>query len=290
MNDSESTACPDLPRMPHPNCRHFASARLSHTARPYPCSLLVGICLASALVVGNPDATAAQEASDSPTSTLGLVPPPGAVVLFDGSNFDAWKPFSFVEINPKDNQKEIQWKLVDGKAMQIAFEFEGKRRKQFLCTRERFGDYRLHLEFLLPEEGSGNSGIFFGPLYELQILNSADKKSPGLGDCGAIYQIRAPDVNAALEPGKWQTVDLEYQAARFNAAGHRIEKDAARVTVRLNGVLIHDDFKLSLRRNKYAAFPEEPLSPIVLQEHGSALKFRNIWLVNKTTGKKKKSQ
>lgn len=64
------------------------------------------------------------------------------------------------------------------------------------------------------------------------------------------------------------------------------EKGAARVTVRLNGKLIHDDFKLSLRRNKYAAFPEEPTSPIVLQEHGSPVKFRNIWVVERAKKKK----
>ncbi len=63
--------------------------------------------------------------------------------------------------------------------MEIAFEFDGKRRKQFLCTKQRFGDYRLHLEFQLPEEGSGNSGVFFGPRYELQILNSVDKENSG---------------------------------------------------------------------------------------------------------------
>jgi hypothetical protein len=221
-------------------------------------------------------------AEDSSMSTLGLAPPAEAVVLFGGSNFDAWKPFSWQWINPNDDQKQVQWKLVDGDAMLIAFEFEGKRRKQFLCTKEKFGDYRLHLEFQLPEEGSGNSGIFFGPLYELQILNSAGKESPGLGDCGAIYQIRVPDVNAALGPSVWQTVDLEYQAAQIGANGFMTEKGAARVTVRLNGELIHDNFRLSLRRNKYAAYPEEPLSPIVLQEHGSKVKFRNIWLVEKT--------
>ena len=222
-------------------------------------------------------------AEDSQASTLGLAPPDGAVVLFDGTNFDAWKPFSWQWINPKDDQKEVQWKLVDDKAMQIAFEFEGQRQKQFLCTREKFGDYRLHLEFQLPEDGGkGNSGVFFGPLYELQILDSAGKKSAGMGDCGAIYQIRVPDVNASLPPGEWQTVDLEYQAASIGANGFMTEKGAARVTVRLNSKLIHDDFKLSLRRNKYAAYPEEPLSPIVLQQHGSALKFRNIWLVERT--------
>ena len=222
-------------------------------------------------------------AEDLSTPTLGLAPPDGAVVLFDGSNFDAWKPFSWQWINPKDDQREIQWEIVDDEVMQIAFEFEGKKRKQFLCTREQFGDYRLHLEFQLPEDGGkGNSGLFFGPLYELQILDSAAKESIGMGDCGAIYQLRVPDVNAALKPGVWQTVDLEFQAAKFGANGFMTEKGAARVTVHLNGKLIHDDFRLSIRRNKYAAFPEQPTSPIVLQEHGSPVKFRNIWVLERT--------
>ena len=229
---------------------------------------------------------AAQQTADSRKSTLGLAPPQGAVVLFDGSNFGAWKPFSWQWINPKDNQRQVQWKLVDGNAMQIAFEFNGKRRKQFLCTKAKFGDYRLHLEFQLPEDGGkGNSGIFFGPLYELQILDSSKKEEAGLGDCGAIYQIRAPDVNACLGPGEWQTVDLEYQAAKIGRNGFMTEKGAARVTVRLNGKLIHDNVRLSVRRNKYAAFPEEPTSPIVLQEHGSPVKFRNIWLIEKAPNK-----
>lgn len=232
------------------------------------------------LLIAVSPVSAQEKESDSSTSTLGLAPPTGAVVLFDGSNFDAWKPFSFGVINPKNDQKQVQWKIVDGDAMQIAFEFEGRRRKQFICTKRRFGDYRLHLEFQLPEDGGkGNSGLFFGPLYELQILDSGKKEQAGLGDCGAIYQIREPDENAALGPGEWQTVDLEYQAARFGAHGSMTEKNAARVSVWLNGKLIHDNFKLALRRNKYAAFPEEPLSPIVLQEHGSPVEFRNIWLV-----------
>lgn len=220
-------------------------------------------------------------ADDAAKSTLKHAPPDDAVVLFDGSNVDAWKPFSWQWMNPNDDQKEVQWKIVNGDAMEIAFEFEGKRRKQFLCTKQTFGSYRLHLEFQLPNEGSGNSGVFFGPLYELQILDSADKENPGMGDCGAIYQIRAPDVNAALGPGIWQTIDLEYQAAEIGKNGFMTEHGAARVTVRLNGQLVHDDFRLSLRRNKYAAFPEQPTSPIVLQEHGSKVKFRNIWVVEK---------
>ena len=68
------------------------------------------------------------------------------------------------------------------------------------------------------------------------------------------------------------------------------EKNVARVTIRLNGTLIHENFKLGLRRNKYATFKEEPLSPIVLQEHGSPVKFRNIWVVEKNLDPKEKPE
>jgi len=268
------------------------------TATPFSISLLpcaIGRCFVLLIVIAVTSLAispvAAQETAEASESTVGLAAPAGATVLFDGSNFDAWKPFSFGGINPHNDQKEIQWKIVDDEAMQIAFEFEGKKRKQFICTKETFGDYHLHLEFQLPEDGGkGNSGLFFGPLYEMQILDSGKKEQAGLSDCGAIYKIRVPDENAALGPGVWQTVDLDYQAARFGAHGFMAEKNAARVTIRLNGKLIHEDFKLTLRRNKYAAFKEEPTSPIVLQEHGSPVKFRNVWLVEKKKDSKKEAK
>ncbi|QDV66015.1 hypothetical protein Mal65_51880 [Crateriforma conspicua] len=242
------------------------------------------VCFAFCLIASTISSLSAEDLADPRLrSASGLQPPSGAVVLFDGSSFDAWKPFSFQWINPDDNQRQIQWKIVDGDAMQIEFEFDGKRRKQFLCTKQSFGDYRLHLEFQLPGEGSGNSGVFFGPLYELQIFNSSGKEKLGLGDCGAIYQIREPDVNAVRPPGVWQTIDLLYRAAKIGRNGFMAEKDAARVSIWLNSTLIHDDVKLSLRRNKYAAFSETPMSPIVLQEHGSPVKFRNIWLLESTS-------
>ena len=233
------------------------------------------------LLVGPRMALGVDEVASSELS-IGVAPPEGAVVLFDGSGFDAWEPFSFLKINPQNNPPEVQWQLVDGNATQVVSRHDGRRRKQFLATKERFGSYRLHLEFQLPEDGgTGNSGIFFGPLYELQIFDSAQKATAGLTDCGAIYQIRRPDENAARPPGEWQAVDLEYTAAGFDEAGDRMESKSARVSVRLNGRLIHDDVELALRRNKYAAFPEKPLSPIVLQDHGSPVMFRNIWIVER---------
>ena len=222
--------------------------------------------------------TESQNESSEVVSTIGATPPAGATVLFDGSNFDAWMPFSFGAINRNNDQKEVQWKLVDGDAMEITPEFEGKRRQQWLCTKEKFGDYRLHLEFRLPEKGGSNAGLFFGPLYELQILDSAGKEKLKLSDCGSLYQMKLPDENAALPRGQWQTYDLQYQHAKISANGTMTETGAARMTARLNGVLIHDDIRLSLRRNKYAAYPEETTSKIIFQDHGAAVQFRNIWI------------
>jgi len=219
-----------------------------------------------------------EKATAETKSTLGSKAPEGAVVLFNGSNFDAWKPFSFWVVNQKDNQKQVQWKLVDGNAMEVSSEFEGGRRKQWLCTREKFGDYRLHLEFRIPEEGGSNAGLFFGPLYELQILDSANKKKIGLGDCGALYQLKRPDVNAALPRGQWQTYDLVYQHAKIGEHGKMTETGAAKLSAWLNGKLIHDDIHLSLRRNKYGAYPEEATSRIILQDHDAQVQFRNIWI------------
>jgi hypothetical protein len=118
-----------------------------------PAKSRLAFTLLATILMGAQAVSAQHTSSDRDESTLGQAPPQGAVVLFDGANLDAWKPFSWQWINPEDDQQQVQWKLVDGKAMQIAFDFNGKRQKQFLCTKEKFGDYRLHLEFQLPEDG-----------------------------------------------------------------------------------------------------------------------------------------
>ncbi len=77
-------------------------------------------------------------------------------------------------------------------------------------------------------------------------------------------------------PLSWQTFDILFRAARWDDDGKKIAN--ARFTVYHNGVPIHYDFAIP---NKTGAGQKEgpkPL-PILLQNHGNPVRFRNIWIV-----------
>jgi len=208
-----------------------------------------------------------------PSPTLGKTAPKGATVLFDGTNLNAWE----VRRAPDDT---IQWKRTDEGSLEVVSMRDGKKNKQDLTTKEKFGDYSLHLEFKLPHkptatgQGRSNSGIFHMGIYETQILDSFGLYGHD-NECGGIYKIREPDSNAGYPGGLWQTYDIEVQAPRFDAKGRKTE--SARMTVRLNGVLVHDDVEVS----KPTGGGKEPITgPIILQDHGNPVQFRNIWIIS----------
>ena len=196
---------------------------------------------------------------------VGLKPPAGAVVLLPYK--EGVKP----SLGAWTNQN---WKALDTGVMQV--------NKGATRTKERFGDIKhLHLEFKLPLEplkrgqGRGNSGLFFNDTYEVQILDSFGLSETS-GDCGGLYNVKRPDVNASLPPETWQTYDVEFRAPRLNNDGS--VKEAARITVFLNGVKIHDNVEIPHgTANKSAK--QKPNGPIQLQDHGHPIQFRNIWLV-----------
>jgi mono/diheme cytochrome c family protein len=191
--------------------------------------------------------------------TLGAQPPIGAKVLFDGSQAslkEQWEAGAKVD--------------ADGRLVAGA------------TTRERFGDYRLHLEFQIPwmpdasGQGRGNSGVYHQGRYETQVLDSFGMENLPDG-CGAIYAVKPAQFNASLPPGTWQTYDIEFQAARWDAQGKKISD--ARLTVDLNGQRVHTAEPVPGSTRAAPLGEDANAGPIHLQDHGNPVKYRNIWVV-----------
>lgn len=189
-------------------------------------------------------------------------PPSDAIVLFDGSNLDAWEGGS--------------WKVEDGSFRPN----EGQ-----LWTKQSFGSCQLHLEWATPSKARGvgqrrgNSGVKLMGRYEVQILDSYENETYPDGQAGAIYKQRPPLVNVCRKPGQWQSYDIIFHAPEFDAQGKLLQP--ATLTVLQNGVLIQDHFTLEGE----TAWLEAPAyhghgakEPLLLQNHGNAVRFRNVWV------------
>ncbi|MGC2639165.1 MAG: DUF1080 domain-containing protein [Acidobacteriaceae bacterium] len=205
-------------------------------------------------------------------------PPSDAIVLFDGTNEDAW-------VSAQDHTP-AQWVVHDGI-------FTVNKKGGNIETKQRFEDYQLHIEWRIPPDitGSGqargNSGVFLastGPGddgYELQVLDSYNNATYVNGMAGSLYKQAIPLVNAARKPGAWQTYDVVWTAPRFNPDGS--VKSPAYATVFWNGVLVENHFQLQgqtlyIGKPFYKAYDR---APIKLQAHGDAsapISFRNIWV------------
>ncbi|MEW2150382.1 family 16 glycoside hydrolase [Streptomyces albidoflavus] len=193
------------------------------------------------------------------------VHPEGArIPLFDGTGQAAWQ-------HPDGRTPE--WP-VSGGEMEIA--------GGDLRTKQGFQDFRAHVEFWLPElppdvtgQDRANSGVYLQERYEVQILDSYGDTTLADDEAGAIYTKKAPDVNAATAPKTWQTYDITFRAARYDASGEKTED--ARITVVWNGVTVHDDVAVDGPTGGGAA--EDPTAGALrLQDHGSKIRYRNVWV------------
>jgi hypothetical protein len=197
--------------------------------------------------------------------------PKDATVLFDGKSLDNW--------TTKDG-KPAPWKLLAGGIMQAG--------GGDIITKQKFdGSFKLHVEFRVPYmpkasgQGRGNSGVYLQGRYEVQVLDSYGLKSKD-NDCGGIYGVAAPKVNACKAPTVWQSYDIEFKAPQ--CADGKIT-EPARMTVYHNGVKIHDDVKLVKDgkpvTNTTAGLGGDPCTPgpILLQDHGNPVQYRNVWLL-----------
>jgi HEAT repeat protein len=196
-------------------------------------------------------------------------PPKSAIVLFDGKGLDGWAH--------RDGKRSAHWKVMPGGVLQV-------ERGGDIMTRKTFaGRFKLHVEFRVPYlprrkgQKRGNSGVYLQGRYEVQILDSYGLKSKD-DDCGAIFGVAAPSVNACKAPEVWQSYDIEFTAPRCKD-GKKVEP--ARMTVYHNGHKIHDSVPIPRDRTQRGLVgdPCTP-GPILLQEHdGDPVQFRNIWLL-----------
>lgn len=187
--------------------------------------------------------------------TVGTPPPSNAIVLFDGHSTDQLKN---AKITPEG-------------LLEVGCE-----------TKDVFQNFTLHAEFRTPYmpyargQNRGNSGFYLQKRYEVQVLDSFGLE-PQNNDCGSLYKFKAPDLNMSFPPLRWQTYDINFNAPKFDADGQRICK--ARITVRQNGVLIHNHLELDNKTGGGSVEGPNPL-PILFQNHNNPVNFRNVWLVD----------
>jgi hypothetical protein len=198
-----------------------------------------------------------------------IPPPSGAAVLFEGTreSLDQWTKI--------DGKSPASWELVGGGARQL----KGGN----IITRQKFnGRFKLHVDFRISRrpgargQGRGHSGVYLQGRYEVQILDSHGRKSQD-NDCGGISSVATPRVNACKAPTVWQSFDIDFRAPRFQAGE---EVAPARISVVHNGETIHEDVKIPVE-NTTAGLGGDPSTPgpIMLQDHGNPVQFRNIGLL-----------
>jgi len=187
--------------------------------------------------------------------------PGDAVVLFDGSNVDAFTK---------------AWKVKDG--VMIASPGDTK-------TKESFGDCQLHMEWKVPagrkirNQKGGNSGVFLMDRYEVQVLESHTNVTYPDGQAGALYGQTPPLVNASTPQGEWQSYDIIFEAPKYEDGKL---KSPAYITVIHNGVVLHHrkEYHGPSVYRRIAKYPNKhpEKAPIRFQWHSDPIEYRNIWV------------
>jgi hypothetical protein len=149
-------------------------------------------------------------------------------------------------------------------------------------TKERFANFVLSCDFKVSQ--GCNSGVFFrvgDPKnevqtgFEIQVMDSAGRSTPGKHDCGALYDVLAPSKNPMKKAGEWNHME--------------ITADKAMVKVILNGeTVVEADLdkysepgkNVDGSKNKFERalkdFPRE--GHIGLQDHGKPVWYKNVKL------------
>lgn len=224
-------------------------------------------------------AFAAQPSFKPDQSNLPAPPPRGATVLLDEKGNHSFLSMAGGMIN---------WPVVDG----VMTSTPNKKHQNHIVSKLHFKDADIHVEFMLPEKGQGNSGVYIHGHYEVQILNSFGKKKVTQDDAGAVYGFSPPLENPCRKPGEWQVFDIRYRAPRRDESGKIVESGT--VTVWFNGKKVQDGARVGEPKSTFHPFRygntpylntirdrqrKTMTGPVFLQDHGSPVRFRNVWVL-----------
>jgi hypothetical protein len=227
-------------------------------------------------------------AAIEPAGAADNTPPRGFVALFNGKDLTGWKGLLK---EPLDNparrakltreeadeaQKEADKVMRKGwRAEKGMLIFNGKGRS--ICTAKDYGDFEMFVDWKI--EPHGDSGIYLRGSPQVQIWDPFTKPTNGseVGSGGLYNNLKHPSkpTKVADRPiGQWNTFYIKMVGDR--------------VTVKLNGQLVVDNvvmenyWERELKRDK----PIYPTGQIELQNHGSTLWFKNIYLRELSRGNK----
>ena len=208
--------------------------------------------------------------------------------LLDGSDLTGWQSVDG-SAHQWFTSRSVIWKRVFNPGHLVAKPEPGNRivngkdgKTANLVTSEKFGSFELYLEFMLAR--GSNSGVYLHGLYEVQIFDSQGYSGPlTVGDCGGIYQQddgtggSPPAVNASRPPGEWQSLDIWFQAPRFDASGKKVAS-AKVLRVMLNDTHVQENIEVPAPTVSHMNIPEAAENPIMLQGDHGPVAFRNIYI------------
>jgi len=212
---------------------------------------------------------------------LPVPPPPDAILLFGDGSEPGGPKFTAMDGGP------IDWKVEEG-ALVMG---RSKGHANHVVSVPVFRDADIHAEFMTSPVAKGNSGLYIHGHYEMQIFDSFGVDPPTDQDAGALYRFGKPLVNAARPTGRWQVYDIRFIAPRRGADG--TVTTPGRITAWLNGQLVQDGIEFTEPRSPFipyrhgvtdhlrgieATLRKTGRGPLFLQDHGSPVRFRNVWI------------
>jgi hypothetical protein len=218
---------------------------------------------------------------------VGARPVSGADVLLDGTRQTVDDKWTYWEGPGFRSSLPIKWKLVDdpvdsGKVLMTddPAAAGGKYGAADIVTKKTYRDFRLHIEFLIPNAG-GNSGVYLQNRYEIQVLDG-DKTKHGMA--AVINETDSP-YHAYKGLGKWNSYDIQFRAARFKD-GKLVEKPM--VTMYFNGIKVHTNQSISQvwggpnsgvdGGNDGGKGITDTSQGLKLQAEGHDVRYRNAWI------------